>query len=327
MSEDLWTRYFPHDVGKFQVIDNTYTPHNVTVNLWTYIDHERQRFLGHSLAHGHGAQGWWMMKSGATFQGSKDVSIFWQPRRHFLCWFGSNNIFRLQIDSKFDKLLFGTCARAFLVTTWPIIARYNLAVGMLRDTLARYTFKSTKTHKINDPDALASTWLGTPFHSFHGFVFLAWFYVVHMPLYSTSAQGPYGCCRWLQGPPPSTDLIWVIFADGWRLVGLAWTKQSILLCRKRQSPSKKGWTIRTAEKSMLAQFWDLLSVIRAFQLEVLHFLSMARSVKIPFIATPIMWRWPPWRHDQFQLNIFIPCMVDSSQIEISHAVTLWLWLT
>lgn len=128
------------------------------------------------------------MKSGATFQGSKDVSIFWQPRRHFLCWFGSNNIFRLQIDSKFDKLLFGTCARAFLVTTWPIIARYNLAVGMLRDTLARYTFKSTKTHKINDPDALASTWLGTPFHSFHGFVFLAWFYVVRMPLYSTSAS-------------------------------------------------------------------------------------------------------------------------------------------
>ena len=173
----------------------------------------------------HGAQGWWMMKSGATFQGSKDVSIFWQPRRHFLCWFGSNNIFLLeQIDSKFDKLLFGTCARAFLVTTWPIIARNNLAVGMLRDTLARYTFKSTKTHKINDPDALASTWLGTPFHSFHGFVFLAWFYVVHMPLYSTSAAALRLLPMAARAPTfHGSHFIWVIFAEGWRLVGLAWT--------------------------------------------------------------------------------------------------------
>ena len=103
-----------------------------------------------------------------------------------LVWKQQQSFVLEKIDNKFNNLLFGTCARAFLVTAWPIVARYNLAAGMLRDTLARCTFKGTKTHKIYDPDALASTWLGTSFHSF--IFFLARFHVVYMPLDSTSAS-------------------------------------------------------------------------------------------------------------------------------------------
>lgn len=40
-----------------------------------------------------------------------------------------------------DKDIRSDISRAFLVTAWPIVARYNLAAGMLRDTLARCTFK------------------------------------------------------------------------------------------------------------------------------------------------------------------------------------------
>ena len=88
---------------------------------------------------------------------------------------------------------------------------------------------------------------GWELHFIHFMVLFFWPGSMLFTCHSTQLPlRPYGCCRWLQGPPPSTDLIsFGSFLQKAGDLSVLPGQQSILLCRKRQIPSKKGRTIRT----------------------------------------------------------------------------------